>query len=67
MPGQQGRTALVTGANSGIGFQVMNAQYNFQIPLMFAAILLLALLGLSANFILETLQARLCRWSKVKN
>jgi NAD(P)-dependent dehydrogenase (short-subunit alcohol dehydrogenase family) len=22
MPGQQGRTALVTGANSGIGFQV---------------------------------------------
>jgi len=35
--------------------------------LMFAAILLLALLGLSANFILETLQARLCRWSKVKN
>ena len=27
----------------------MNAQYNFQIPQMFAAILLLALLGLSAN------------------
>lgn len=25
------------GANKGIGFQVMNAQYNFQIPLMFAA------------------------------
>ncbi|MBD9447715.1 MULTISPECIES: ABC transporter permease [unclassified Rhizobium] len=59
--------AEMIGANSGIGFQVMNAQYNFQIPLMFAAILLLALLGLSANFILETLQARLCRWSKVKN
>lgn len=59
--------AEMIGANSGIGFQVMNAQYNFQIPLMFAAILLLALLGLSANFILETLQARLCRWSKVKD
>ena len=27
------------GANKGVGFQVMNAQYNFQIPLMFAAIL----------------------------
>lgn len=59
--------AEMIGANSGIGFQVMNAQYNFQIPLMFAAILLLAILGLSANFILETLQARLCRWSKVKD
>ncbi|MDB5523755.1 MAG: binding-protein-dependent transport system inner rane component [Rhizobium sp.] len=58
--------AEMIGANSGIGFQVMNAQYNFQIPLMWAAILLLAVLGLSANFILEALQARLCRWSKVK-
>ncbi len=41
------------GANSGLGFQVMNAQYNFQIPLMFGAILLLAALGLVANAILE--------------
>ena len=55
--------AEMIGANQGVGFQVMNAQYNFQIPLMFAAILLLALMGLSANFILETLQKRLCRWS----
>ena len=55
--------AEMIGANQGVGFQVMNAQYNFQIPLMFAAILLLAILGLSANFILETLQNRLCRWS----
>jgi sulfonate transport system permease protein len=59
--------AEMIGANSGVGFQVMNAQYNFQIPLMFAAILLLALLGLTANFVLETLQARLCRWSKVRD
>ena len=59
--------AEMIGANSGVGFQVMNAQYNFQIPLMFAAILLLALLGLTANLALETLQARLCRWSKVKD
>jgi sulfonate transport system permease protein len=59
--------AEMIGANSGVGFQVMNAQYNFQIPMMFASILLLALLGLSANFVLERLQARLCRWAKVKN
>ena len=51
------------GANKGVGFQVMNAQYNFQIPLMFAAILLLAVLGLIANYALVVLQRRLCRWS----
>ncbi|WP_217575740.1 ABC transporter permease [Mesorhizobium sp. GbtcB19] len=51
------------GANKGIGFQVMNAQYNFQIPLMFAAIVILAALGLIANQALLLLQRRLCRWS----
>ena len=40
------------GANKGVGFQVMNAQYNFQIPLMFAAIVLLACLGLLSNYAL---------------
>jgi sulfonate transport system permease protein len=58
--------AEMIGANSGLGFQVMNAQYNFQIPLMFGAILLLAVLGLAANFILEKLQKRLCRWAPAK-
>lgn len=51
------------GANKGVGFQVMNAQYNFQIPLMYAAIFLLAGLGLLANRLLVILQARLCRWA----
>jgi sulfonate transport system permease protein len=51
------------GANKGVGFQVMNAQYNFQVPLMFAAILILALLGLFANYTLVFLQRRLCRWT----
>ncbi|MGX8012594.1 ABC transporter permease [Mesorhizobium sp. ORM8.1] len=52
------------GANKGIGFQVMNAQYNFQIPLMFAAIVILAALGLIANQVLVVLQRRLCRWNE---
>ena len=56
--------AEMIGANKGIGFQVMNAQYNFQIPLMFAAILLLALLGLAANALLVLLERNLCRWSE---
>ena len=55
------------GANKGVGFQVMNAQYNFQIPLMFAAIMLLAGLGLISNYALVVLQRRLCRWSSAVN
>ncbi|WP_113261700.1 ABC transporter permease [Agrobacterium cavarae] len=55
--------AEMIGANKGVGFQVMNAQYNFQIPLMYASILLLALLGLVANAGLVLLQRKLCRWS----
>lgn len=55
--------AEMIGANKGVGFQVMNAQYNFQVPLMFAAIFLLAFLGLAANAVLVVLQRRLCRWS----
>ncbi|MFC0220032.1 ABC transporter permease [Pseudochelatococcus lubricantis] len=51
------------GANQGLGFQVMNAQFNFQIPLMFSAIFLLAALGLAANYTIVLLQRRLCRWS----
>jgi sulfonate transport system permease protein len=55
--------AEMIGANKGVGFQVMNAQFNFQIPLMFAAIFLLAFLGLAANAVLVALQNRLCRWA----
>lgn len=57
--------AEMIGANKGLGFQVMNAQYNFQIPLMFGAIFLLAALGLAANAVLVALQRHLCRWSEV--
>ncbi len=53
------------GANSGVGFQVMNAQYNFQIGLMFAYIGLLAVLGLVANGVIVALQRYLCRWNSV--
>ncbi len=55
--------AEMIGANHGVGFQVMNAQYNFQIPLMLASIVLLALLGLAANYAILGLQRRLCRWN----
>lgn len=58
--------AEMIGANQGLGYLVMSAQYNFQIPLMFGAILILALLGLLSNSVLVSMQRRLCRWSNTK-
>lgn len=54
--------AEMIGAKKGLGFLIINAQYNFDIPLMFAAIVLLASIGLTVNYALLTLQNRLCRW-----
>jgi sulfonate transport system permease protein len=54
--------AEMIGAKKGLGFLVINAQYNFQIPLMFAAILLLAIIGLTVNYVLVLSQKFLCRW-----
>jgi sulfonate transport system permease protein len=54
--------AEMIGAKQGLGFLILNSQYNFEIPMMFAAIILLALLGLMANYALLALQRWLCRW-----
>jgi sulfonate transport system permease protein len=54
--------AEMIGAKEGLGFLIINSQYNFEIPLMFAAIVLLAIIGLAVNYGLLLLQQRLCRW-----
>jgi sulfonate transport system permease protein len=54
--------AEMIGANRGLGFMIINSQYNFQLPLMFAAIVLLALIGLAVNCGLLALQSWFCRW-----
>jgi sulfonate transport system permease protein len=54
--------AEMIGAKKGLGFLIINAQYNFEIPLMFAAIVLLAGIGLAVNYALLTLQNWFCRW-----
>jgi sulfonate transport system permease protein len=54
--------AEMIGAKQGLGFLIINAQYNFEIPLMFAAIVLLACIGLTVNYTLLTLQGWCCRW-----
>ncbi|MFT4192856.1 MAG: ABC transporter permease [Comamonas sp.] len=61
-------TALVAaemiGAHSGLGFLTLNSQEVFQIPTMYAGILLLAGLGLALNYVLALLEKRLTRWRK---
>jgi ABC-type nitrate/sulfonate/bicarbonate transport system permease component/ABC-type nitrate/sulfonate/bicarbonate transport system substrate-binding protein len=54
--------AEMIGAKQGLGFLIINSQYNFEIPLMFAAIVLLASIGLAVNYALLFVQNRLCRW-----
>jgi len=61
-------TALVAaemiGSHSGLGFLTLNSQETFQIPTMYAGILLLAVLGLLLNYLLALLERRLLRWRK---
>jgi NitT/TauT family transport system permease protein len=61
-------TALVAaemiGAHSGLGFLTLNSQETFQIPTMYAGILLLAVLGLLLNYLLALLERWLLRWRK---
>lgn len=54
--------AEMIGAKRGLGFLIINAQYNFEIPLMFAAIVLLAGIGLTVNYTLIMLQGWCCSW-----
>ena len=54
--------AEMIGAKKGLGFLIINSQYNFEIPMMFAAIVLLALIGLAVNAVLLAVQKWLCRW-----
>ena len=59
-------TALVAaemiGSHAGLGFLTLNSQEIFQIPSMYAGIVLLALLGLALNYVLALLEMRLTRW-----
>lgn len=61
-------TALVAaemiGAASGLGFYILNSQEIFQIPHMYAGIILLAFLGLGLNYILALVESRFTKWKK---
>ncbi|MDR1797005.1 MAG: ABC transporter permease [Clostridiales Family XIII bacterium] len=50
--------AEMIGSNSGLGFLIMNSQYNFQVPLMYAAILYIAIFGLVVNYALAWVEKK---------
>jgi NitT/TauT family transport system permease protein len=57
--------AEMIGANSGLGFLVTNSQETFKIPQMYGAIVLLALLGITLNYILTKIERWLTSWREV--
>ncbi len=54
--------AEMVGAKAGLGYFVNSAEFNFQIPEMYAGILSLALLGLAANLGLVRIESRFSAW-----
>jgi NitT/TauT family transport system permease protein len=56
--------AEMIGAQSGLGFLVNNSQETFNTPQMYAAIVLLSILGIILNFIWSRLENKLVFWRK---
>jgi ABC-type nitrate/sulfonate/bicarbonate transport system permease component len=54
--------AEVTGSTNGIGFAIMVSQRNFLLLQMWAAILLLGVLGLMMNIALTSIERRMLSW-----
>ncbi|CAH2603273.1 ABC transporter permease [Rhodovastum atsumiense] len=57
--------AEMVGARAGLGYLVNAAQFNFEIPQMYAGILLLSLLGVTINALLVSIERRLSAWNRV--
>ncbi len=55
-------SAEMMGASAGLGYILMNSQYNFDVLRMYASIVLLALIGFSTNSLLVALERRLTGW-----
>ncbi|MFB3764758.1 MAG: ABC transporter permease [Methanotrichaceae archaeon] len=54
--------AEMLGANSGLGYAINNWEVVFQIPEMYAAILMLVILGLISNYVLVGIEKRITHW-----
>ncbi len=56
--------AEMVGAKAGLGFLIFDAQQKFQIPRMYAGILLMSVLGYCANYTLVTLEKKFTAWKE---
>lgn len=56
--------AEMIGASAGLGFLVLDTQYKFEVPKMYAAIISIALLGLATNYIFVWLERRMTAWKE---
>ena len=56
--------AELLGASKGLGYLITYSQQIFDIPEMFAAILVIAILGIIFSFLLEKLGEKLLSWNK---
>ena len=54
--------AEMVGAKAGLGYLIINAQSNFQIPDMYAGIITISVIGLLVNTVLVRLERRFSRW-----
>jgi NitT/TauT family transport system permease protein len=57
--------AEMIGAKAGLGYLIIYAQYNFQIPNMYVGILSLTIIGLTFNQALQQLEKHFTRWKPV--
>jgi NitT/TauT family transport system permease protein len=55
------------GAQEGLGAMVLLAQYNFEIPTMFAILIVLSLMGIIAHIIVKALQRKFAFWGDSSN
>lgn len=51
------------GAQGGLGYMLLQANYNFNIPEMFSALLVLSLIGLMSHMIITALQRKFTFWA----
>jgi NitT/TauT family transport system permease protein len=56
--------AEMIGATSGLGYSIKNWEFNFMIPEMYAAIVVLAVLGLITNYSLVWIEKKVVKWKE---
>lgn len=56
--------AEMIGASAGLGFLIIDSQYKFQVPTMYAAIMTIAAIGLIANLVFVIVGRRLTAWKE---